>query len=71
MEKTIEVMRPSPQERVPEYTVEQNVDEPDPQIKEETVEVIQQGRSPDCVDSKPSTFLSNRNWNNSLKPLKS
>ena len=41
MEKTIEVMKPVPQERVQNNTVERIVDVPNSQIQEETVEVIQ------------------------------
>ena len=41
MEKTIEVMKPVPQERVQNNTVERIVDVPNSQIQEETVGVIQ------------------------------
>ena len=53
MEKTIEVMKPVPQERVQKNnTVERFVDVPDSQIQEETVEVIQllpQDRMPERI----------------------
>ena len=41
MEKTVEVMKPVPQERVQNNTVEHIVDMPVSQIQDETVEVIQ------------------------------
>ena len=41
MEKIFEVVKQIPQERVQSNTVEQSVAVPDPQIQEDTVEVIQ------------------------------